>query len=138
MNPAVSARLKPRPLKVLRRLQEAAGTFRTYLCTTGEFYIRRIFLLLVALRLVIRGVTAGVRTADLVRTQHLPPPAEMARDRGILSSRGPSRVVSSSVIVGQETPLYHDGYGHIADGFRAGGAVHRTACFRGCDGHSGR
>jgi hypothetical protein len=42
--------------------------------------------------------------------------------------------VSSSVIVGQETALYHDGYGRIADGFGAGGAVHRTACTDGCSG----
>src|SRR5215469_12032956 len=64
-----------------------------------------------------------------VRTLDLPPPAKTARDRGILRARGPSCVVSSSVIFGQEAPLHHAGYGHIADGFRAGGAVHRTACF---------
>jgi len=64
----------------------------------------------------------------LVRTQHLPPPAQTARDRGILPSRGPSWLVSSSVIVGQETPLHHGGYGHIPDGSGAEGAVRRTAC----------
>jgi hypothetical protein len=63
----------------------------------------------------------------LVRTQHLPPPAKTARDRGILPSRGPSCAVSSSVIAGQETAPHHDGYGHMADGFGAGGAVRRTA-----------
>jgi hypothetical protein len=66
----------------------------------------------------------------LVRTQHLPPPAETARDLGILATRGPPSVVSSSVIVGQETAQYHDVYGHIADGFGPRGAVHRTACPR--------
>src|SRR5579872_5021425 len=60
----------------------------------------------------------------LVRTQHLPPPAKTARDRDILPPRGPPCVVSSSVIVGQETPLHHDGYGHIADGSGPKGAVH--------------
>jgi hypothetical protein len=40
----------------------------------------------------------------LVRTQHLPPPAQMARDRVILPFHGPSCLVSSSVIIGQETP----------------------------------
>src|SRR5262249_21971526 len=64
-----------------------------------------------------------------VRTLDLPPLAETARDRGILWARGPSSVVSSSVIVGQETPLHHAGYGHIADGSGAEGAVHRTACW---------
>src|SRR5215470_17629076 len=63
-----------------------------------------------------------------VRTLDLPPPAKTARDRGILRVRGPSCFVSSSVIVGQQTPLHHAGYGHIADGSGAGGAVHRTAC----------
>jgi hypothetical protein len=64
----------------------------------------------------------------LVRTQHLPPPGKTARDREILRVRGPSCVVSSCVIVGQETSLHHAGYGHIADRIKAGGAVHRTAC----------
>jgi hypothetical protein len=64
----------------------------------------------------------------LVRTQHLPPPAKTARDRGILRPRGPSCAVSSCVIAGQETSLYHDGYGRIADGFGPEQAVRRTAC----------
>jgi hypothetical protein len=65
----------------------------------------------------------------LVRTQHLPPPAETARDPGFLRVRGPLCVVSSCVIAGQQTSLRGSGYGHMADGFRPGGAVHRTACF---------
>ena len=36
--------------------------------------------------------------------------------------------MSSCVIFGQETPLRGGGYGHIADGIRAEGAVRRTAC----------
>ena len=66
----------------------------------------------------------------MVRTQHLPLPAKTARELGIARYRGPSCVVSSCVIFGQETPLCGGGYGHIADGIRAEGAVHRTACFR--------
>jgi hypothetical protein len=42
--------------------------------------------------------------------------------------RGPSCVASSSVISGQETSPHHAGYGHVADGSGAGGAVQRTAC----------
>ena len=65
-----------------------------------------------------------------VRTLDLPPPAKTARDRGILRARGPSRVVSLCVILGHQTPLDHAGYGHIADGIGAEGAVHRTACLK--------
>src|SRR5260370_33173505 len=64
----------------------------------------------------------------LVRTQHLPPPAKTDRELGIPRPRGPSCVVSSCVIAGQEPSLHHDVYGHIADGFGAGGAVHRPVC----------
>ena len=64
----------------------------------------------------------------LVRTQHLPPPAETARELGIPGPRGPSAVVSSCVIGGQETPLRGSGYGHIADRIGPEQAVHRTAC----------
>jgi hypothetical protein len=71
----------------------------------------------------------------LVRTQHLPLPAETARDRGILPSRGPLYLVSSCVITGQRMSLCGSGYGHMADGSRPGQAVHRTVCFPGCDGH---
>ena len=56
----------------------------------------------------------------LVRTQHLPPPAEMARELGFPRLRGPSCVVSSCVITGQETPPCGSGYGHMADGIGAG------------------
>src|SRR6266487_384725 len=73
----------------------------------------------------------------MVRIHHLPLPAETARELGFLRSHGPSRVVSSRVIVGQETSLHHDGYGQIADGIGAGGAVHRTASSLACDGSSG-
>src|SRR6266568_4159208 len=52
----------------------------------------------------------------LVRTQHLPPPAETAPGLGILRPCGRSCVVSCCVIVGQETPLRGGGYGHVADG----------------------
>src|SRR5262249_25117997 len=48
---------------------------------------------------------------------------------GVSPVRGLLCVVSSSVIAGQGTSLHHVGYGHIADGFGAGGAVHRTACW---------
>ena len=64
----------------------------------------------------------------LVRTQHLPPPAKTARDRGILPSHGLSCVVSSCVMIGHDTPLRGSGYGHMADGFRPEQAVQRTAC----------
>jgi hypothetical protein len=64
----------------------------------------------------------------LVRTQHLPLPAETARELGSPWFRGPFCVVSSCVIVGQQTSLCGSGYGHMADGIRAEGAVHRTAC----------
>jgi hypothetical protein len=66
----------------------------------------------------------------LVRTQHLPLPAKTARVLRLLPAHGPSCVVSSSVISGQEMPLNHASYGQIADGIGAEGAVHRTACFR--------
>jgi hypothetical protein len=64
----------------------------------------------------------------LVRTQHLPPPALMARELGMPSPHGPSCCVSSCVILSHQSSLHHAGYGHIADGIGAGGAVHRTAC----------
>jgi hypothetical protein len=65
----------------------------------------------------------------LVRTQHLPPPAKTARELGIPRPGAPWCVVSSSVVIGQETSPHHAGYGHIADGIGAGGAVRRTACW---------
>ena len=63
----------------------------------------------------------------LVRTQYLPPPAQMARELGISRPRGPSGLMSSCVIPGHQTPLHHAGYGHMADGIGAEAAVHRTA-----------
>ena len=69
----------------------------------------------------------------LVRTQHLPLPAEAARELGIPRYRGPSCVVPWWVIFGQQTSLCGSGYGHIADGIGAGGAVHRTACWSGAN-----
>jgi hypothetical protein len=74
----------------------------------------------------------------LVRTQHLPPPAETARELGFARRHGPLFVVSSCVIGGHQTPLCGDGYGHIADRIRAGGAVHRTACWGGTAAHGGQ
>jgi hypothetical protein len=41
----------------------------------------------------------------------------------------PSCAVSSGVIGGHETSAHHRGYGHMADGSGAGGAVRGTACF---------
>jgi hypothetical protein len=67
----------------------------------------------------------------MVRTHHLPPPAKTARGLGFPPPRGPSCLVSSCVIPGQETSPHHGGYGHIADGIGVRGAVHRTACFLG-------
>jgi hypothetical protein len=64
----------------------------------------------------------------MVRTHHLPPPAKTARGLGFPPPRGPWCLVSSCVIVGQETSLHYGGYGQIADGIGTGGAVHRTAC----------
>ena len=64
----------------------------------------------------------------MVRTHHLPPPAKTARGLGFPPPRGPSCLVSSCVIPSQETSPHHGGYGHIADGIGARGAVHRTAC----------
>jgi hypothetical protein len=66
----------------------------------------------------------------MVRIHHLPPPAKTTRKLGIRPPRGPACVVSSCVIVGQETSPHHAGHGHIADGVRPGGAVHRTACLK--------
>ena len=48
-------------------------------------------------------------------------------------------LVSSCVIVGQETPLRGTGYGQIADRIGAEPAVHRTACSSpGCGSHPAR
>ncbi len=63
----------------------------------------------------------------LVRTQHLPPPAETARGLGIPGPAGLLSLVPSCLTMCRCAPLHSSGYGHMADGIRAGGAVHRTA-----------
>jgi hypothetical protein len=73
-----------------------------------------------------RGSVKPSAQPTLVRIQDLPPPAQTARSPGFPRPCGPLGDVSSCVIVGQEASLHHDGYGHIADGTGAGGAVHRT------------
>jgi hypothetical protein len=70
----------------------------------------------------------------LVRTQHLPLPAKTTRGLGFLRVRGPSGAVSPCVIVGQETSLHHDGYGHIADGFGPGASGSPNRLLRDFDG----
>jgi hypothetical protein len=70
----------------------------------------------------------------LVRTQHLPLPRKRPVSWGAPGFAGRPvlcHLVSSCVIVGQQTSLCGSGYGHMADGIRAEGAVHRTAC-SGC------
>jgi hypothetical protein len=64
----------------------------------------------------------------LVRTQHLPPPAKTARDRGIPGLAGRLAAVPLCVMMCRCAPLHSSGYGHMADGFRPEQAVHRTAC----------
>src|SRR5713226_6199025 len=76
------------------------------------------------------GVT-NCKTVGLAYDGSNPSPAttsETARGRGFPPPRGPSCLVSSCVIPGQETSPHHGGYGHMADGIGTGGAVHRTAC----------
>src|SRR5215467_5734548 len=51
-----------------------------------------------------------------VRTLDLPPPAKTARDRGFLRARGPSCIVTSSVILGQEAPALAKIASPMADG----------------------
>src|ERR1019366_1889931 len=64
----------------------------------------------------------------LVRTQHLPPPAETAHGLGIPGLAGRLSVVPLCVMVCRCEPLHSSGYGHMADGIRPEPAVHRTAC----------
>jgi hypothetical protein len=66
----------------------------------------------------------------LVRTQHLPPPAETARGLGIPGLAGRLAPVPLCVMMCRREPLHSSGYGHIADGIRPEQAVHRTACSR--------
>src|ERR1035438_3677603 len=63
----------------------------------------------------------------LVRTQHLPPPAETARGLGIPGLAGRLAVVPLCVMLCRCEPLHSSGYGHMADGIRPEPAVHRTA-----------
>ena len=70
----------------------------------------------------------------LVRTQHLPPPAETARGLGISGHAGRLAVVPLCLMMCRCEPLHSSGYGHMADGIWAGGAVHRTACSSDLDG----
>jgi F420H(2)-dependent quinone reductase len=53
----------------------------------------------------------------MVRIHHLPPPAQTARDRGILPGCGPSWVVSSSVISGQVIAEFRANEGRVGGSF---------------------
>src|SRR5450631_2539107 len=63
----------------------------------------------------------------LVRTQHLPLPAETARELGFPGLAGLLAVVPPCFVMCRCAPLRSSGYGHIADGIGAEPAVHRTA-----------
>src|SRR5580704_11949203 len=64
----------------------------------------------------------------LVRTQHLPLPAETARELGLPGLAGLLAPVPSCFMMCRRAPLRSSGYGHMADGIGAEQAVHRTAC----------
>ena len=64
----------------------------------------------------------------LVRTQHLPPPAETARGLGVSGLAGLLSLVPLCLMVCRCEPLHSSGYGHMADEIRPDQAVHRTAC----------
>jgi hypothetical protein len=64
----------------------------------------------------------------LVRTQHLPPPAETARELGIPGLAGLLCLVPLCFMMCRCEPLRSSDCGHIADGSGAEPAVHRTAC----------
>jgi hypothetical protein len=70
----------------------------------------------------------------LVRTQHLPPPAKMARWLRILVAGGPFFSVPACVILERCRPSCRGVHGRIADGI---GAPGRSVCTVGCftDGH---
>jgi hypothetical protein len=70
----------------------------------------------------------------LVRTQHLPPPAETARWLRILVAGGPFFSVPACVTLCRCRPLCRGVHGRIADGF---GALERSVRTVGCftDGH---
>ena len=63
----------------------------------------------------------------LVRTQHLPLPAETARELGFPGLAGLLAVVPLCFMMCRCGALRNSGYGHMADGFGAEQAVHRTA-----------
>ena len=56
----------------------------------------------------------------LVRTQHLPPPAEMARELGIPGLAGHLALVPPCFMMCRCEPLRSSGYGHMADGIGPG------------------
>src|ERR1039458_9175657 len=64
----------------------------------------------------------------LVRTQHLPPPAKIARELGFPGLAGLLVIVPPCFVMCRCEPLRSSGYGHMADGIRPEPAVHRTAC----------
>jgi hypothetical protein len=66
----------------------------------------------------------------LVRTQHLPPPAETARELGIPGLAGLLCLVPLCFMMCRCEPLRSSDYGHMADGIGSEQAVHRTACSR--------
>jgi hypothetical protein len=63
----------------------------------------------------------------LVRTQHLPPPAKIARELGFPGLAGLLVVVPRCFVMCRCEPLRSSGYGHMADGIRPEPGVHRTA-----------
>jgi uncharacterized protein (DUF2249 family) len=73
-----------------------------------------------------------------VRTQHLPPPTDTARELGFPGLAGLLLVVPLCFMVCRCEPLRSSGYGHMADGIGAEQAVHRTACPSVPARHSGR
>ena len=64
----------------------------------------------------------------LVRTPHLPPPAETARGLGIPGPAGRLAFIPLCVMMCRCEPRHGSGYGHMADGIGPEQAVHRTAC----------